>query len=443
MANGRRRRKFPKPREGVCGDLDRKGRGVIVEGLERPMHVEGAMAGERVIYRRKKRRGDYDEGLLVEVLEPSLLRVEPPCTHYEICGGCKLQHMGAEQQISHKQAVLLDGLRDLGGVEPSRILPPLRGPTTGYRRRARLGVRKVDKKGKVLVGFREKGGRLVADLLGCEILLPPGGELIPKLSLLVAAMSIANAVPQIEVSVGDDAIGLTLRVLEDPSENDLELLRAFALAEGLRIYLQRGGLETVAPLDGEEPLLHYDIPELDLRLGFLPTDFVQVNGVMNRAVVSMVMELMDLQSDHRVLDLFCGLGNFTLPLARRSHSVVGIEGDDGLVQRGRDNARRNEIENVRFEVGDLYGKIESASWLDGRYDRILIDPPRTGAEAVVARLGALGANKIVYVACGPDSLARDAGVLVREYGYRLEAAGIMDMFPHTAHVESVALFVHS
>lgn len=357
-------------------------------------------------------------------------------------------HLDPTAQIAWKQSLLLEDL--VGhGLRPAHTLPPLRADEWRYRRRARLGVKWVAGKGKVVVGFREKDRRFIADLSTCEVLAGPEhgpladepGRLIPLLAELVGSLSIAAKLPQIEVSVGDDALALVLRVLEPPSDADLERLREFARQQQLRVFLQPGGLDSVAPLEPEHgELLHFSLPAFEVELGFRPTDFVQVNAALNRAMVERAIELLAPEPEHRTLDLFCGLGNFSLPLARRCEFVLGVEGDAGLVERARQNATANGIGNASFERRDLYGDIGELDWLDGRYDRVLLDPPRSGAEAIVERFDRIGAARIVYVACSPESLARDAAILVQRHGYRLIAAGVMDMFPHTAHVESIAVF---
>ncbi len=435
----------------MVGPLDRRGRAVFAAGeggRPREARVDGALPGEEVEFLRCDREGPLDAARTLAVLRPAADRVAPRCVHYGVCGGCSLMHLDPAAQIAWKQALLLAEF-ERHGVSPARVLEPLRAGDWRYRRRARLGVKWVPGKAKVVVGFREKDRRFIADLSTCEVLAGPEqgplaadpGRLIPLLSALVESLSIAAKLPQIEVSVGDDALALVLRTLEPASEADRERLREFGEAHGARIFLQPGGLDSVAPLDpAQGELLHYALPEFDLRLGFLPTDFVQVNAALNRAMVERAVELLEVGPEHRVLDLFCGLGNFSLPLARRAGSVLGVEGDAGLVARARRNAAQNRIANASFERRDLYAKVGELDWLDGRFDRVLLDPPRSGAEAIVERFDRIAAARVVYVACSPETLARDAAILVARCGYRLAAAGVMDMFPHTAHVESIAVF---
>jgi 23S rRNA (uracil1939-C5)-methyltransferase len=350
-----------------------------------------------------------------------------------------LQHLAPEAQVRAKEKVLLDNLERIGGVRPARVLEPVRGPVWGYRARARLGVKHVRKKGRVLVGFRERNKRYVADLDACPVLVPPVDRLLRPLAALIGALSLRERIPQVEVAAGEERVALVLRVLDPPTEADLEALRAFERAQGVDLWLQPKGTETAAPLSPGTPLPAYGLPEFGLRLEFFPTQFTQVNPTVNRAMVRQAVELLAPGPGDRVLDLFCGLGNFTLPLATRAGEVVGVEGEAGLVDRARANARANGISNARFAVADLAAP-DPAAWGGGTFERVLLDPPRTGAREVLAAVAGTGAGRIVYVACSPATLARDAGILVREHGFRLEAAGVMDMFPHTAHVESMALF---
>lgn len=418
------------------------------DGRPREARVDGALPGESIELLRAEREGHNDAARTLEVFEPAAQRVDARCPHYGLCGGCSLMHMDHDAQIAFKQAILLADFAQ-HGIEPERVLPALRGPAWGYRRRARLGAKLVPKKGKVLVGFREKDRRFVADLSSCEVLASPanaaqGNEphwLIPALSLLIESLSVASRTPQIEVSVGDDELALVFRVLDPPSEDDLERLRVFERERGVRVFLQPGGLDTVAPIDAARgELLHYTVPDFDLKIGFRPTDFVQVNAPLNRSMISLAVELLELEPDHRVLDLFCGLGNFSLPIARHAGHVLGIEGDAALIERARANAAANEMTNLSFEQRDLYQDPGALEWPAGPFDRVLLDPPRSGAAGIVEHFDAIAAKRVVYVACSPETLARDAATLVERHGYRLLAAGVMDMFPHTAHVESIAVF---
>jgi 23S rRNA (uracil1939-C5)-methyltransferase len=439
---GRSRRKpLPKePVEAQIESLTHDGKGVThIDG--KATFIYGSLPAERVRFIYTGRRRRYDEGRVVEVLEASPERVEPRCSQFGICGGCSLQHQAPEAQVAAKQQALLDALRYIGRVEPAELLPPLVGESRwGYRRKARLGVRYVPKKGGTLVGFRERGSSFVANIDTCHILHPRIGELLPALSQLIDGLSIRNQIPQIEVAMGDTICVLVFRLLETPSAEDRRKLEAFGPQHEVVIYQQEGGLETIRPLSGEPVDLFYQLPDYDLTLHFLPNDFTQVNSDINRQMVRRAVDLLELEAADRVLDLFCGLGNFTLPLARKAGEVVGVEGDAGLVARARDNAERNHIRNVRFYTANLYDPLENEPWLQDRFDKVLLDPPRSGAQEVLAHLPRLGAQRIVYVSCYPGTLARDAGILVGELGYRLLSAGVMDMFPHTAHVESIAVF---
>jgi 23S rRNA (uracil1939-C5)-methyltransferase len=349
--------------------------------------------------------------------------------------------MAADRQILAKQQTLLDNLERIGKVSPQRVLEPLTGPVWGYRNKARLGVKYVVKKGRVLVGFREKRSPYLADIRRCEVLHPSVGERLEDLAELIFGLEARARIAQIEVAIGDDITVLVFRNLDPLCAEDTAKLIDFARRTGLHIHLQSKGPDSVTPLWPETFQLHYRLDEYDLDMHFLPTDFTQVNPAINPAMIRQALELLDAGSEHRVLDLFCGLGNFTLPIARRAGSVVGVEGEQGLVQRARENAARNSVDNVDYHVVDLSGDISSQPWMQQEYQRILLDPPRSGAQELIPGLGGLNAERIVYVSCHPGSLARDAGVLVDELGYSLEAAGVMDMFPHTAHVESMALFV--
>jgi len=402
--------------------------------------VPDALPGERVILRRVGRRRNFDEAVLEQVLRPSPDRVPAECPHFGLCGGCALQHLAPAAQLAFKQSQLLENLVRLGGVEPASVLEPLTGPVWGYRRRARLGIKLVPRKGRVLVGFRERSAPYVADLHECRVLAPPAGTLIDPLAALVAGLSIAARVPQAEVAVAGGVCAIVLRVLDPPTEADLDLLRGFESGHAVRFYLQPGGVESVHPLQPGAPPLGYSLPSFGLDFEFEPTDFVQVNGELNERMVSRAVELLAPGPGHDVLDLFCGLGNFSLPLATRAREVVGIEGDAGLVARAARNAARNSIANASFHVADLFAGSSDAPWARRPYDRVLLDPPRAGAREILPVVERCGAARVVYISCHPGSLARDAGILVREHGFRLAAAGVMDMFPHTTHVEAVAVF---
>ncbi|MEJ2529810.1 MAG: 23S rRNA (uracil(1939)-C(5))-methyltransferase RlmD, partial [Gammaproteobacteria bacterium] len=331
--------------------------------------------------------------------------------------------------------------KHIGKVEPREILQPLvAGDHWGYRRKARLGAKYVAKKGRVLVGFRERGSSFLADIQSCEVLHPKVGHNLMALSDLIASLSIRDKVPQIEVSIGDDACVLVFRILEPLTPDDSRLLERFGSEYEMEIYLQEAGPDSVHPLKPEPADLHYALPDFAIDISFLPNDFTQVNSELNRQMVARAVELLDPQKQDRVLDLFCGIGNFTLPLATRSLAVVGVEGERALVERARENAKANAIDNTDYYTANLYESLQHEPWLSERFDKALLDPPRSGAQEVLEQLPKLGIKRIVYVSCYPGTLARDAGELVNRHGYRLLAAGVMDMFPHTAHVESIALF---
>jgi 23S rRNA (uracil1939-C5)-methyltransferase len=420
-------------------DLSHDGRGVArLDG--KAIFVVGALAGERVRVRRTARHKQYDEAEVVAVLEPSPLRAAPRCAHYGVCGGCNLQHLDSAAQIAAKQDTMLENLQRIGHVVPERVLPALTGEPWGYRRRARLSAKLVEKKGRVLVGFRERNGRYVADIQRCEVLHPSVGARVGELAALVASLDAARFIAQIEVSVGDAVTALVFRHLADLGEADLERLRAYGEHSGLAILLQSGGPDTVRALHPRTVQLSYGLPHFGVALAFEPLDFVQVNGAMNERMIEHALALLAPRADDSVLDLFCGLGNFTLPLARKAGQVVGVEGDAGLVARARENAARNGLSNCTFHTADLAADQADAPWAKHDYAAILLDPARAGAEAVLRYLPRRATRRVVYVSCHPGSLARDAGVLVQQHGFTLRAAGVMDMFPHTAHVESIALF---
>jgi 23S rRNA (uracil1939-C5)-methyltransferase len=426
--------------EAVVESLSHDGRGVTrVDG--KAVFVHGALPVERVRLRVLRRHRHFEEAETEAVLEPSPERVEPGCPHFGRCGGCSLQHLSPESQIRAKERAMLDALQRIGHVAPATVFEPLRGDSSwGYRRRARLGVKYVAKKGRVLVGFRERASSFVTELTRCPVLHPRVGELIGPLAELIGGLSVRESLPQIEVAMGDETCVLVFRVLASPSAADEDALRAFGEGHGVAIYLQPGGLDSIRPLDPPGVVLTYRLPEPGVELEFQPGDFTQVNFAVNRAMVHRAVELLDPRPEQRLLDLFCGLGNFTLALARRAGEVVGVEGEAGLVARARANAARNGIGNARFFAADLYGPLDAEPWLQGACDGVLLDPPRTGAIEVLPRLARIGARRIVYVSCYPGTLARDAAELVNVLGYRLAGAGVMDMFPHTAHVESIAVF---
>jgi 23S rRNA (uracil1939-C5)-methyltransferase len=428
----------PAPFEAQVLDLAHDGRGVArIDG--KTVFIADALPGERVRASRVSRRRSHDEAVLVEVLEAAAERVVPRCPHFGACGGCSLQHLSPAAQLAAKDRSLHDSLARLGHVTAGTRWPPIAGPAWEYRRRARLGARKVDKKGRVLVGFRERRAALVTDMTGCEILAGGVGRLIPALSELIGGLSIARRVPQVEVAVGDDRTALVFRVMDPLSPADVIALDRFGVAHGIDVWLQTGGPDTLQPLRQDTPMPGYRLAEFDLEFRFLPTDFVQVNGPINEQAVARAVALLAPAPGSRVVDLFCGLGNFSLALARRGARVCGVEGDAALVARARENAARNGLE-AEFHVADLFADCSGLPWAREPCDALLLDPPRAGAEAAIRLAPQLRPARIVYVSCHPATLARDAGILVNELGYRLSGAGVMDMFPHTAHVESIALF---
>ena len=395
--------------------------------------VEGALPGERAAVQIMTGGKRFDLGRATRLLTRSSGRRPPRCPHFGICGGCATQHADLATQMAAKEDWLLQNLKRIGSVEPARVLPIINGDEWGYRHRARLSVRNVQKKG-VMVGFRERRSTYVADMHECPVLPERISRLIDPLRALIGRLSVHSRLPQVEVAVGDNAAALVLRHLEPLTDDDLLHLRAFAREHGIHLWLQPGGPETARPFEPAQSELWYELPEFDVRMRFRPTDFTQVNHAVNRLLVSRAIELLDPQPGERIADLFCGLGNFSLPIARRGAQVIGFEGSDELVARARENAAANGLV-AQFEAMDLFAPSLAPY---GRLDKILIDPPRQGAIEIVK--SPLDAPRIVYVSCDPATLARDAGVLVHTQGYRLAAAGVVNMFPHTAHVESITLF---
>ena len=431
-------RQHAAPETGTVVDLTHEAEGVVREG--KTAFVSGALTGERVSFRRRSFHKSHDEAELLEVIEPSPDRVTPKCAHFGVCGGCALQHLAPEAQIAAKQKELATNLERIGNVQPATWLSPLIGPHWGYRRRARLSSRYVTKKGRSLVGFRERQGKYVADVRRCEVMAEPVGELVGALADLLTGMDARESIPQIEVALSDGERALVVRNLTALGDADLDKLREFERAQGLRILLQPGGLHSIVPLTPGPLDLHYRLDAFDLKLDFGPTDFVQVNAAINQSMVAHAIELLEVGPADRVLDLYCGLGNFTLPLARRAAAVTGVEGEAGLIERARANARANGISNAEFHVGDLSQPPEpTIPWMRGRYDAVLLDPPRVGAREVLSAVAHLAPRRVVYISCHTGSLARDLGVLTHELGFRLRAAGVLDMFPHTTHVESMAV----
>lgn len=440
MSKRSRRRPLPAPLTGVTIEsLAHDGRGVAhLDG--KAVFIDGALPGEVVSFEYTTSRRKFDEGRVTAVQTASADRVEPRCAHFGVCGGCSLQHLDPAAQIQAKQQTLLDNLRHIGKVAPESVLPPMTGPVWGYRTKARLGVKDVVKKGRVLVGFREKRSPYVADLSRCEVLHPAVGEGLGDLSGLVEQLEARARIPQIEVAVAGETSALVFRHLDPLTPHDRDVLRQYAIDRDVHVYLQPGGPDTVQVLWPEKSVLSYTLGSESVVIEFQPTDFTQVNTAINEQMVARVLEMMSLGETDTLLDLFCGLGNFTLPLARHAGKVTGVEGDAGLVSRARDNAALNGLDNTAFHVANLAETNTDAAWAGSGYNKVLLDPPRSGAAEVMPLLGNIHPQRIVYVSCHPGSLARDAGTLVNELGYRLLSAGVMDMFPHTAHVESIALF---
>lgn len=419
--------------------LDQEGRGVARID-EKVVFVQGALAGEEVMLQRYEWHKHYDVARATEIVTASPLRVEPRCPHYSMCGGCSMQHMAEPEQISYKQQTMLDMLRRIGRVEPAEVLTPLLGSHWGYRRKARLGVRHRHKKGRVLVGFRERHTNYLADLSRCAVLAPQVGDRIDVLADMLGTLEAYDKIAQVEVAVGDNITALVFRNLVPLTASDQARLCAFGEQTHFAIYLQPSTPESAYLLWPQSMDLRYDLPAYDLSIGFLPTDFIQVNASINQQMIPRALSLLDVQPTDRVLDLFCGLGNFSLPLARFAEKVVAVEGEAGLVARARENAQRNHLTNIEYHIANLASSVDDLPWMRQKYDKILLDPPRNGAHELLASIARLKVKKIVYISCAPGTLARDAGELVHKHGYRLASAGVMDMFPQTGHVESIALF---
>jgi 23S rRNA (uracil1939-C5)-methyltransferase len=420
--------------------LSHEGRGIAHVG-GKATFIDDALPGEQVEFRATKRHRNFDEARLERVLVASSDRVEPPCPHFGVCGGCVLQHLATDRQIEFKEQQLFDSLERIGRVSARERLPALQADTVHYRRRARFAARWVPKKNKTVVGFRERSTTYITDLRTCKVVTAGVAALIEPLSALISALSVRDRVPQIEVAHADSAIALVVRVLQPLTEADRALLLAFERQHNVELYVQPGGYETVAKLEGEPQQLTYRLPQFDVTIAFQPTDFIQVNGRLNERMVERAVDLLQPNETDEVLDLFCGLGNFSLPLARRARHVVGVEGESGLVERARRNAQMNGIANAEFFTANLFAEdLHISSWAQRRYTKVLLDPPRAGAREVLPVIAKSAAQRIVYVSCHPGSLARDAGLLVHDHGFTLVSAGVMDMFPHTAHVESIAVF---
>ena len=424
--------------------LDREGRGVArVEG--KAIFIEGGLPGELVSYSSYRRKPTYEQATATAIHEASAARELPRCPHFGVCGGCSMQHLEAHSQVAAKQRVLEDSLWHIGKVRAETMLPAIYGQPWGYRHRARLSVRLVPKKGGVLVGFHERKSSFIADMTSCEVLPRSISALIRPLRGLIAGLSIPTRLPQIELAVGEAVTVMVLRILDPLSPPDEDALRGFAAQHGIQFWLQTAGPDSAEPsFPPHAAPLYYSLPEFGVQIHFRPTDFTQVNHAVNRILVRRAMALLDPRPGERIADLFCGLGNFSLPIASRGADVLGVEGSAELVRRAEDNAHRNGLAGrARFQVANLFEAANCARFGTndgGGFDKLLIDPPRDGAVEVVKALGEGGPRRIVYVSCDPATLARDAEVLVHVKGYRLAAAGVINMFPHTSHVESIALF---
>lgn len=405
--------------------------------------IDGALPGEEVIFRYLKLHRNYDEGVAVEVLQASTERVTPDCAHFTLCGACSLQHMDGQAQIHHKQQILLENLEHIGKVRPQSVMEPMIGPVWGYRRRARLGAKYVAKKQTFMLGFREKRTAVLAELTRCAVLDPRVGERFMALRELLGQLQARDRIPQVEVAIGDENIALVFRHLLPLEANDIAKLRDYGMQNGIQIYLQPGAVDSIQPLWPDHATLSYTLPEFQVELFFRPGDFTQVNASINRQMVHKAIELLAPTEHEEVLDLFCGLGNFSLPLARRAKAVVGVEGDQALINRAVENALHNNIHNATFYAADLNGDPRQVPWLNRRFDKLLLDPPRVGALEIVRHLNVFAPSRIVYISCNPATLARDANIIVKEHGYHFASAGVMDMFPHTTHVESIAVFERS
>ncbi|RUM71693.1 MAG: 23S rRNA (uracil(1939)-C(5))-methyltransferase RlmD [Sulfurovum sp.] len=438
-----RKQRLPQdPVEAEIESLSHEGRGVAhIDG--KTVFISGALPGEKVTFIYTSKRRSHDEGKIETVLNASPDRVEPKCQHYDICGGCSLQHLSSEAQIKYKQKSMLESLKHLGNVEPQEVFEPITGDSWGYRRKARLGAKFVFKKDKVLVGFRERHGGFLADIQSCEVLHESVGKKLEAFQQMMYGMDSRDSTPQIEIAVGENATALIIRHLKPLSESDQKKWLDFAKKNDYQLYLQPKGPDTVHCIHPEKPELFYQHESFNTKVHFGPQDFFQVNNSINHQMVPRAVELLKLTGEERVLDLFCGLGNFTLPIARQAAHVTGVEGDLVMVRRARETAIANGIENTEYFACNLMGtklELKAEPWLKQQYDCILLDPPRSGAKEIIEHFSKLNAKRIVYVSCHPATLARDAGELVHTHGYKLLGAGVMDMFPQTAHVESIAVF---
>ncbi len=427
--------------ETKIASLSHDGRGIATIN-SKTSFVAGALPNEVVQCKLTKKHRRYNEADVTAIVQASPDRVTPLCKHFGICGGCSMQHLEMQKQVQFKQEVLLEQLKHFGNVTPETILPPLISRPWGYRRKARLGVRFVRKTGNVLVGFREKSSNILTDIIQCPVLHETIGTRLTDLNELIQSLSQVDQVPQIDVAISDDTTALVFRHLQPFTQEDLQKLQAFGARLNFHIYLQPNSPEAITKIWPEHSnfLLNYALPDYQLTMHFHPLDFMQVNGEMNRLMIQQALALLQLESTDQVLDLFCGLGNFTLPIARFTQSVMGIEGSQDMVNRAHENAALNQITNATFKLANLMAPHPKADWLQPKYDKILLDPPRTGAKEIIPLITQRSVKKIVYVSCNPATLARDARELVYNQRYQLKTVGVMNMFPHTSHIEAIALF---
>ncbi len=405
--------------------------------------IENALPGELVSIVYNKKRRSHDEAISTQILKPSPDRIQPKCPHFDRCGGCNLQHLDSQAQLQHKEKILVNQLAHVAKIKPKSLLPPLTNTRWGYRRRARLGVKYVAKKHAVLVGFREKNGRYLAQIETCKTLDSRVDRLLIPLQQLIHTLNAFQAIPQIEVAIGDENLGLVFRHLVPLSNFDSVQLKNFAQKYNVQLYLQPGDENTTHCIWPENPkLLSYRLQNKgyrSLELLFQPRHFIQINAIINQAMIQQAIELLSPNFSDRILDLFCGLGNFSLPLSLQCQSVVGIEGHIGLVEQAKVNARHNSINNTQFYAADLTGSILKEAWTQQTFNKILLDPPRSGALEIIRQIAHWNAEKIVYVSCNPATLARDTEELIKQ-GYTLQHAGVIDMFPQTHHSEAICLF---
>lgn len=421
--------------------LDHEGHGIArVDG--KTVFVDGALPFEEVVYQSYRKKSNFENAQTITVLRESFVRAQPQCPNFGVCGGCSMQHLEATAQVAAKQRVLEDNLWHIGKVKAETMLPAIYGPSWGYRYRARMSARYVAKKGGMLVGFHEKRSSFIADMTECHILPPRISAQLPTLRELIGSLSIFDRMPQVELAIGDDVDVMVLRNMEPINTADEQLLRDYADKHQVQFWLQPKGPDTAyAFYPQNAPRLSYSLPEFNIVMPFRPTEFTQVNPQINQVLVGRAIRLLDPQPGERIADMFCGLGNFTLPIARRGATVLGMEGSQGLVERARENAALNGLADAtEFQVANLFEMTEESLAKLGHFDKMLIDPPRDGAVDLIKSLGENGPSRIVYVSCSPGTLARDASVLVNTKGYRLRQAGVVNMFPHTAHVESIAVF---